>query len=170
MFSFFVTIFHEILDDWWIFPVQCLANIRIFEYIQIHIDKYFHLYKYVLDFRAKNIFRHFFSFFFFHCKYSSIYEYSNIFRRIYSFGKYLLDLAATNIFRYSFVKEKLHSLHTVPVPVSIYPLYQHLLIAMWVLKYSHWTAKKQTACSLLLNCSKSSDGKPCLKERFKDTL
>ena len=49
---------------------------------------------------------------FFHCNYLNIFKYSNIYGRIYSFGKYLLDFKATNIFEYLFGKEKLHSLHT----------------------------------------------------------
>ena len=43
--------------------------------------------------------------------YLNIFQYSNIYSPIYSFGKHLFNFEATNIFGFSFVKEKLHLLH-----------------------------------------------------------
>ena len=37
-----------------------------------------------------------------------IFEYSNNYRQLFSFGNYSKNFEATNIFGYSFVKEKLH--------------------------------------------------------------
>ena len=37
---------------------QCVANIWILEYSRIFIDKYIHWSKYLLDFRATNVFVH----------------------------------------------------------------------------------------------------------------
>ena len=43
---------------------QCVANIRIFGYIRIIIDKYIHLSNYSFDLRVKNMFGHSFVEFF----------------------------------------------------------------------------------------------------------
>ena len=66
-----------------------------------------------------NIFGHSFVEFlkFLHCNNLNIFEYLNIYRQINSFCKYSLNFEATNVFGYSFVKEKLHLLHTVPYAV-----------------------------------------------------
>jgi hypothetical protein len=67
--------------------LQCVTNIRIYSNIRIFLDKYIHLYRYSLDFKATNIFGHSFVELleFLLSKCSNIFEYSNISGRIYSF-------------------------------------------------------------------------------------
>ena len=92
---------------------QCGTNIRIFEYIQIYLDKYIHSSKYSSIFSKANIFGY--SFVIYLCWYSNTFEY---FGQIYSFAKIFVDFfigefirifirdifIMPNIFGYSFVQ------------------------------------------------------------------
>jgi hypothetical protein len=60
---------------------QCVTNIRIYSNIQIFLDEYIHSYRYSLDFKATNIFRHSFV----ELLEFLLSEYLNISGRIYSF-------------------------------------------------------------------------------------
>ena len=97
---------------------QCIANIWIFEYIWIIIDKYIHRSQYSLHFRTTNVFGHSFIVFleFLQRKYSNIFKKKNNLnhRQINSYSKFSWYFKDMNLFSYSFVKRKLHSLHTGP--------------------------------------------------------